>query len=805
MRVPSRWLNEHLRRPLTLDKDEIEEIAQRLTAAGLEVAAIERVGTIEGVSVGQIVSVAPHPKAERLKICEVSLGRDRLKLVSGAPNTVEGAFVPVIRSGGRLPDGRVLETADFKGEKSEGMILSRAELGLEEKSPGIWLLERELKLSLGADLAQFLEFDDYILVLETKSNRPDALSVLGIAREVSALYNIELKRPVFTVRESGNSIQERAAVEILDPEGCPRYSARLFSDIALGPSPLKIQHRLAKAGMRPINTIVDATNYVLLELGHPTHAFDCDRLTERRIVVRRARRDEKIQTLDGVERALLESDLVIADAKKPVALAGIMGGAESEVSAQTKTILLESAYFDPITIRRTAKRLGLRTEASHRFERDMDPEITLTALDRVGALLQAQERCAIAPGVLDLYPQRFARRFAPLRLSRVEKILGASIPSETAERILSQLEFGVERESSDRWRVEIPSFRREVEREIDLIEEIGRIYGYDQISPQRPAFPLVAGRRDHVEELKDRIRKILTGLGLSEAVNFGLISTEDLKMIGNQHQYLSVRNPMSDETVALRPSLWPNLLRNVQHNAYQHVDGVRLFELGKVFTREQNACRERLMLGMALAGRALVPLKGNAQIYDFYDLKGIVETLLMELGFRNFTFEPSAEELLHSSRQAFLRAKDDTLGLMGELHPNIAQRYDIPWRVYLFELNLEEIHQRLQTLTLPIWSEIQQRVTPRYPASRRDLSLLVPESVPEVNVRRILEGERRVERVFLYDLYRGSQIPQEMKSLTYEITFRDWSKTLSDDEVNEMVARMEARLRDELGAQIRKL
>ncbi|MCS6903683.1 MAG: phenylalanine--tRNA ligase subunit beta, partial [Candidatus Bipolaricaulota bacterium] len=523
-----------------------------------------------------------------------------------------------------------------------------------------------------------------------------------------------------------------------------------------------------------------------------------------KIVVRRARANEKIRTLDGVERALLESDLVIADTKKPVALAGVMGGAESEVSPETKTVLLESAYFDPITIRRTAKRLGVRTEASRRFERDMDPEMTLKALDRVGALLQAQGSCAIAPGVLDLYPKRFPKRVAPLRLSRVEKILGTSIPEETAERILTQLEFSVEREGPDRWRVEIPSFRREVEREIDLIEEIGRIYGYDKIPPQRPAFPLVAGRRERVEELKDRIRRILTGLGLSEAVNFGLISAEDVKTLGPRYSYLSIRNPMSDEAVALRPSLWPNLLRSVQHNAYQQVDGVRLFELGKVFTRERGACRERLMLGIALAGRALVPLKGKEQIYDFYDLKGIIETLLFELGFRNFSFEPSTEALLHPTRQAVLKAKDDTLGLLGELHPSVAQRYDLPWRVYLFELNLEEISQRLQTLTLPIWSEIQQRVTPKYPASRRDLSLLVPEGVPEASVRRILEGERRVERVFLYDLYRGSQIPQGMKSLTYEITFRDWTKTLSDDEVNEMVARMEARLRDELGVQIRK-
>lgn len=799
MRVPSHWLNEYLRRPL--DKAVLAEVAERLTAAGLEVAALERLGTVAGLFVGQIVAVTPHPKAERLKICEVSVGRETLKMVSGAPNITEGALVPVIKPGGKLPDGRIIEVALFRGERSAGMICSRAELGLEEKSPGIWLLETDLGLAVGTNLAEAMEFDDYILVLETKSNRPDALSVLGVAREVSALYDIALKRPDTALRESGTPIEKLASVEIVDSVGCPRYSARLFCDLQIGPSPLKIQHRLAKAGMRPINNIVDATNYALLELGHPTHAFDCDKLAERKIIVRRARANEKIQTLDGVERTLTESDLVIADAKKPVALAGVMGGAESEVSPETKTVLLESAYFDPITIRRTAKRLGLRSEASRRFERDMDPEITITALDRVAALLQRQKSCSVGPGVIDVYPKRFERRFAPLRLSRVEKILGAKVPAERAERILKRLEFTIEHEGADRWRVGIPSFRREVEREIDLIEEIGRIYGYDKIPPQRPTFPLVAGRRARVEDLKDKIRKILTGLGLSEAVNWGLISVEDLQIF-NRGPVLRIRNPMSDEVAALRSSLWPNLLRNVQHNAYQQVDGVRLFELGQVFQREQNA--ERLTLGIALAGRALVPLQGNAQIYDFYDLKGVVETLLMELGFRNFAFELGSEPLLHPSRQAWLKAKDDILGLLGELHPDLAQRYDIPWRVFLFELNLEEIYQRLQTLTLPIWSEIQQRATPRYPASKRDLSLLVPKHIWEVHVRRILEGERRVERVFLYDLYCGDQIPQGYKSLTYEITFRDWHKTMSDDEVNEMVARMEARLQDELGVQIRK-
>ncbi len=802
MRVPSRWLNEYLRQPLALDV--LAEVAQRLTAAGLEVAGVERVGAVTGLFVGRIVSVTPHPNATRLQICEVSLGRETLKMVSGAPNITAGALVPIIKPGGQLPDGRAIEVALFRGERSEGMICSRAELGLEERSPGVWLLETDLGLAEGADLAEALEFDDYILVLETKANRPDALSVLGVAREVSALYDIELKRPETALRESGTLISERASVEIIDSAGCPRYSARLLFDLQVGPSPLKIQHRLAKAGMRPINNIVDATNYALLEMGQPTHAFDYDRLAERKIIVRRARANEKIQTLDGVARTLSESDLVIADAKKPVALAGVMGGAESEVSGETKTVLLESAYFDPITIRRTAKRLGLRTEASRRFERDMDPEITIAALDRVAMLLQRQKSCSIAPGVIDVYPKKFERRFAPLRLSRVEKILGTKVPAETAERILKRLEFRIEREGADRWRVGLPSFRREVEREIDLIEEIGRIYGYDKIPPQRPVFPLVAGRRERVEELKDRIRKILTGLGLSEAVNWGLISLEDLRIF-NKGSVLRLRNPMSDEVAALRSSLWPSLLRNVQHNAYQQVDGVRLFELGKVFHREQNAAHERLVLGIVLAGRALVPLQGNEQIYDFYDLKGVVETLLMELGFRNFAFERGSELLLHPSRQAWLKAKDDVLGLLGELHPDLAQRYDIPWRVYLFELDLEEIYQRLQTLTLPIWSEIQQRATPRYPASKRDLSLLLSEEIEEVHVRRILEGERRVERVFLYDLYCGDQIPQGYKSLTYEITFRDWHKTLSDEEVNEMVARMEARLKEELGVQIRKI
>ena len=802
MRVPYRWLTEFVSVPH--DHKFVQELAERLTLAGLEVASVERVGKPEGIIVGKILTIAPHPNADRLKICEVSLGRETVKLVSGAPNLTEGALVPVIRAGGRLPDGTIVEAVVFRGERSHGMICSRAELGLEEKSPGVWIVEPELGCQIGHDFTEYLEFDDFVLVLETKSNRPDALSVLGVAREISALYDLDLRKPDTTVRESTEKIESLASVEIEDAQGCPRYAARLFGDLRWGPAPLKIQHRLAKGGVRPISNIVDATNYVLLELGHPTHAFDYDRLEEHKIIVRRARPSEKIVTLDGVERALRATDLVIADARKPVAVAGVMGGAESEVSEKTQRVLLESAYFDPISVRRTSKSLGLRTEASHRFERDMDPEILITALDRVGALLQQWGSCSVMRGAIDIYPKKIERRSAVLRAARIEKILGIPITAEHAEKILQRLEFSLERERADRWRVGIPSFRREVEREIDLIEEIGRIYGYDKIPAQRPALPLVAGRRERVEELKDRIRRILTSLGVSEAVNFGFVAQEELEVFGQRDDLVRVRNPMSDEFYALRASLWPGLVRNLQHNAYQQVDGVRLFEVGKVFQREERTVRERLAVGVIIAGRALVPLQGREQLYDFYDLKGIAESLLFELGFKNFSFEPSTERILHPTRQALLKAKEDVLGILGELHPDIARHYDLPWRVYLFEMNLEEIYQRLQTLTMPNWSEIQQKVTPKYPASRRDLSLLVSEDVPEAQVRRILEGERRVERVFLYDLYRGSQIPQGMKSLTYEITFRDWTKTLSDEEVNEMVARIEARLKEELGVQIRK-
>ncbi|MFN4219005.1 MAG: phenylalanine--tRNA ligase subunit beta [Candidatus Bipolaricaulia bacterium] len=803
MRVPYRWLTEFVSVPI--EEKFVQELAERLTLAGLEVASIERVGKPQGIVVGKILTISPHPNADKLKICEVLLGRETVRLVSGAPNLTEGALVPVVRAGGQLPTGQAVEAAIFRGERSDGMICSRAELGLEEKSPGVWILEPELGCQIEHDFAQYLEFDDFILVLETKSNRPDALSVLGVAREISALYDLDLSKPSTAVRESTEKIDALASVEIEDAQGCPRYACRIFSELRWGPSPLKIQHRLAKGGLRPISNIVDATNYVLLELGHPTHAFDYDKLEGHKIIVRRARPGEKITTLDGVERALSATDLVIADARKPVAIAGVMGGAESEVSEKTRRVLLESAYFDPISVRRTSKGLGLRTEASHRFERDMDPEILITALDRVGALLQQWGPCSASKGVIDVYPRKIERRSAVLRAARIEKILGIPIPTERVERILQRLEFSIEREGADRWRVEVPSFRREVEREIDLIEEIGRIYGYDKIPAERPALPLVAGRRERVEELKDRIRKILTALGVSEAVNFGFISREDLEAFGYSDGLVKLRNPLSDESYALRLSLWPGLVHNVQHNAYQQVDGVKLFEIGKVFHREGHTVRERLAVGVIVGGRALVPLQGREQFYTFYDLKGIVESLLFELGFKNFSFEPSAEKVLHPTRQAFLKAKDDVLGILGELHPDLARRYDLPWQVYLFEMNIEEVSQRLQTLTTPIWSEIQQKVTPKYPASRRDLSLLVSEAIPEAQVRKILEGERRVERVFLYDLYRGSPIPQGMKSLTYEITFRDWNKTLSDDEVNEMVARIEARLKNELGVQIRKM
>ena len=767
MRVSLRWIAEYTELP----KIPKEELFERLTLAGLEVEGAMELAA-EGVRVGKIVEVEPHPHAENLKICSVRVGGEEFLTVCGAQNVAQGMLVPFALPGAILPQGPV-EEAEIRGVKSRGMILSREELGLEEKSPGIWELPPDAPP--GADLAEILELPDLVLDLKITSNRPDLLGVFGLAREFSALFRTVLREPDLTFPEGEPPAEALAAVEVASGEDCPRYVARVVQGVSWKPSPLKVQARLLKCGMRPISLVVDLTNYVMLELGHPLHAFDYEKLLARKIVVRRAQAGETLRTLDGVERVLSPEVLVIAAGKRPVALAGIMGGEETEVREGTGVVLLEAAAFAPGVVRRGSRALGLRTEASLRFERGLSPETVENASRRFCALLARHGGGIIARGAVDVYLRPLPRRTVFLRRAKIPAFLGIHVPDEEVLAGLSRL--GLKLFPTEQgWVAEIPPHRLDLAREQDLLEEIARLYGYDRIPELSPLVPPRVGKKDIEEEFADRVRKILAGLGLMEAYTFPLVPAKEAVVL--------LRNPMAQGQEGLRPNLFSGLLSAVRENLSAQVPGGGLFEVGKVFFSADGGPKEEYRVGIVLFGRTDLPLSGKAP-YGPAELKGVIEALFSALRLGDWRLGPCEDPRLHPFRRAAILLGKEPAGVLGEVNPALL---DLPGerRVLFAEIRLP---------VLLAWARPPSyRPLPRFPASKRDLSLLVPEDLPEAAVREKILAEPLVESAFLYDRYQGAGIPQGFASLTYELSFRHPERTLSAEEVEEAVARILANL-----------
>jgi len=517
MKVPCRWLADYV--DIDLTRDEVHRLAERLTLAGLEVEGIEETGALRGVVIGRIVSARPHPNSDHLTLCRVEIGDGPVDVVCGAPNVAEGGTVPLATVGAQLPNGFKIERRKIRGEPSEGMICSKEELGFEDRSEGIWIFDPSLNLEIGADLSTILEYDDFILDFKVTSNRPDCDSVYGVAREVAALYDRPLRRLDISINESSEKTSEKVKVAIEDPNDTPRYAARLMEGVKIGPAPLLIQHRLLKAGMRPLANVIDATNYAMLELGHPIHPFDAD-LLHGKITVRRARDGEEFRTLDGVTRKLTQEALLIADDEGGIALAGLMGGENSEIREGTERVLLEIACFHPYVIRRSARSVGLRSEAAARFERGLDPEGIPLVADRAAHLIQELTGCKVLAGLADSYPSPRSPRRIRIRPERASSLLGIEIDRERVEEILRRLEIET---STDGESLEatIPYFRPDLKREVDLIEEIGRIYGYDRFPSSPPRSIIRIGEKGMIERGKERIRDALAGLGMSEVVTDG--------------------------------------------------------------------------------------------------------------------------------------------------------------------------------------------------------------------------------------------------------------------------------------------
>ncbi|MFH1609991.1 MAG: phenylalanine--tRNA ligase subunit beta [Candidatus Bipolaricaulota bacterium] len=776
MRASLSWLSEYV----DLPDVPVETLAERLTLAGLEVERIEAL-VAEGVIVAKVAAVSPHPRTQNLSVCQVETGRGSRTVVCGAENVVAGGLVPLALPGARLLRGEV-GVSTIRNVKSEGMILSRQELGLEGKSSGIWNLPPGLPV--GEDLAPLLEFPDTVLSLKITSNRPDLLGVFGIAREISALYRTALREPEVAFPEGEPAAATLTAVEIEDPADCPRYVARLIQGVGDQPSPLPIEARLLKAGMRPLSLVVDATNYVLLELGHPLHAFDHQGLAEGRIVVRRARPNERIRTLDGVDRELSPEVLVIADARRPVAVAGVMGGADTEVGEGTRTVLLEAAAFSPVRVRRSSRALGVRTEASLRFERDLSSEAADLASRRCCALLSRHAGVQIARGAVDAYPAPAKARVVALRKGRVEEILGVEVPESDVVDGLSRLGLALQ-ERGDALEAHIPSFRRDLTREIDLVEEVARLYGYDRIPALPPRVEPRIGRKDPRETFTDRVREILASLGLLETYTPGLVPAAGAEV--------RLRNPLAQGLDGLRASLLPGLLSTVRGNLEAQAPGVAVFEVGRVFLHQGDEVREEDRVGIALAGRPPIPLAGKGE-YAPADLKGILDAFLAALRVTGAGLGPCADDRLHPARRAGVILGGQAIGWLGELAPHLVADLPGARRVLALELTLPPLRDAARSP--------EHRPIPRSPASKRDLSLLVPQGLAEGGIREAILAEPLVESAFLYDLYQGAGIPMDQLSLTYEVAFRDPERTLASDEVDAAVGRILARL-GRLGGRIR--
>ena len=816
MNVTVNWLKTYIDFALSPS-----ELADRLTMLGIEVESIKHLGAeLAGVVVGKVTTIKPHPNADKLVLCQVDVGEAAaLQIVCGAPNVTAGMLAPVATIGTELPNGITIKRAKLRGQESHGMLCSEKELGLAAQlASASGLMELPPTMSIGMPLAKALGLDDVVLELEITPNRPDCLSLIGVAREIRAETGNALKLPQVNLQEDETDIREMTAVTIDAPELCPRYAARVIRGVKVGKSPAWLQQRLESVGVGFINNIVDVTNFVLMEYGQPLHAFDYHKLAEvkhglangalRRIVVRRAAEGEQLKTLDEVEHKLTSEMLVIADAEKPVALAGIMGGYDSEITAATCDVLLESAYFQPSSIRATAKALGMNTEASYRFERGADPGTVLPALDRGAQLIAELAGGTLCAGSVDVYPGQQPLVQLQLRPERVNFVLGTALEATEMDAILNRLGFHVKATDGE-YQVTVPTFRSDVTREIDLIEEIARVYGYDNIPTTLPRGDIPVPAPEPRTEVRKRIKHFLLASGMMEAVNYSFCHPncfEKMRLNKNNplREALQLRNPLSPEMSILRTTLLPSLLENAQHNRNHQIDDIALFEMSTVFlvggtSRPDSPVKEPERVAGILAGEIGGGVYGNPyRRPDFFDIKGVVEGILEVCGMTDYTIQQTAEPTFHPGRNAEVLLADRRLGIFGEAHPRVLENYALPYKAYLFEFDVE---------ALVGTAEFSKRFEPIpiYPNVQRDLAIVVDADVlSDIPMALIYAtGGTLVESVRLFDVYLGDQVPAGKKSLAYTITYHSATETLTDKAVNALHDRVVKRLNCELGAELR--
>lgn len=808
MNVSYKWLNEYI----DLTGFTAEELAEKMTRGGIEIDNVESLNKgVTGVVVGYVKSKEKHPDADKLNVCKVDVGgEEELQIVCGAKNVDAGQLVPVAVIGAVLPGDFRIKRAKLRGVESQGMICSAKELGLNDKllpkeqQEGILVLPEGT--AIGTPITEVLGIDDQVLELDLTPNRSDCLSMLGVAYEIGALTGREVRLPEVDVHRAADRTEDLVKVTISD-EQCSHYSARYIKSVKVGPSPQWLQNRLMAAGIRPISNIVDVTNYVMLEYGQPLHAFDADRVGTGRIDVRMAKEGETLVTLDGQERRLEPTMLVITDGTQPIALAGVMGGASTEVTDSTVNILLEAAKFDGGTVRKTSRQLGLRSESSIRFEKEVDPARVIPALDRAAALIAELGSGVIADGIVEASNAQIKPLTVTVSLDKVNGYLGTELSSLEVRTIFARLNFGYELSTDDVFAVEVPPRRGDITRDVDLIEEIARLYGYDNIPTTPIHGDVIPGALTKPQAIRRELRKRLTDAGMNEVISYSFTSPERTKLfpaLTDGAVAVKLAMPMSEDRSVLRTSLAAQLLETAAYNRNRKEESAALFEIGSVFhTDEEQLTRlpqEKHRFAALLTGnRTAAQWNQKAAAVDFYDAKGIVETVVDVLGIADkVTYEAAQPEHFHPGRTAAVYFGKELLGYVGQLHPALQLELDLA-DTYVVELSLDALYEAADF-------DIVYMALPRYPAMQRDIAVVIDEAVAAAKLTDVawqMAGEL-LESVRVFDVFKGEKLGAGKKSVALSLVYRHNERTLTDEEVTALHEKVVAELQQSFGAELRK-
>lgn len=810
MQVSIKWLKDYI------DFTETpEQLADKLTMAGIPVENVVDPGEgLEKVVTGRIEKLEPHQNSDHLQICTMNVGlAENIIIVTGAQNVAEGQVVPVAMVGAHLPNGMKISKGKLRGVASNGMLCSAQELKLdleklpEEQKTGIFILPSDTPVGIPAK--DVLGLNDVVLEFELTANRADCFSVFGLVREIAAITGNKPHFPEIKVNEDDNTkLNDIFSVEIADPDLCSRFSTRMLKNVKIGPSPEWMQQRLEGAGIRSINNVVDVTNFVMIELGHPMHAYDYDKITGKKLIARRAIEGEELHTLDDTSRKAKGEMLVIADSEKAAGLAGIMGGFETEITDTTTTVVLESADFYGPCIRRTARACGLSSEASGRFERGVDSETTIKALDRAAQLLQEMGACTVCEGIVDVYPNPKQANYVTFTPEQINNHLGTNIAKDVMLNIITSVGFDVTKDENDEITVKVPSWRNDVTCMADISEEIARLHGFDKIKSTLPNGVSMQGTQSAKQTFIDKIKASLSSQGLYETISFALTNEETFNKLNIPQdsplrKAVPIMNPLSDEYPLVRTTLLSSIFDNLARNLARKNDDVALFEVGSVFFPKALPVTELPDEVVKIAGA--ITGRRNAQgwnqtndMVDFYDAKGIIEELLANLRVTRYTVEAGTHYAMHPGKTALFKKGRDVIATVGEVHPAVLSAYGITKPVYIFELDATTVMKYMA-------KDLKYKALPKYPATSRDLAMLVDVDVNAADIEKAMTkaAGQNLTQITLFDVYTGKQVEEGKKSLAFSLTFQSNDKTLTDAEIDPAIEKIVAKLQKDFNANLR--